>query len=149
MKRSFSHIGGDRSRTATFALIVLGCASLAVGLVVGIADNPPGLVLVYLAVAAWILAFAHRWRRTKSFLILLGVSLIGFPLSVVLHNLFYALSEMAADRVLLGDMLGFLNGVFFLLAVLVCPPGVLIGAVGSVVMTVLHRRRKRTSDETS
>jgi len=141
MKGSFFREGGSRSRKATLVLITLGCASLAGGLVIGVADNPPGLMLVYLAVAAWILAFAHRWRRPRSFLMLLGASLLGFPLFVVLHNLFYGLSEMAAGFVVLGHVLGFLEVVFFILAVLVCPPGVLIGAVGSATLAVLRARR--------
>ena len=134
--------GTDQFRWATLILLAVGCASLAAGLVVGINDNPPGLVLVYLAIATWIAAFAHRWRRVKPFLILLFVSLVGFPLSVVLHNVFYALGEVASDVVGLSQVLVFLEVVFFLIAVLVCPPGVLIGAVGSVVLALLRFRKE-------
>jgi hypothetical protein len=123
-------------------LLAVGCAFLAAGLIVGINDNPPGLVLVYLAVATGFAAFAHRWRRVKPFLILLIVCLVGFPLSVVLHNVFYALGEVAADVVGLSQVLAFLEVVFFLIAVLVCPPGVLIGAVGSVVLALLRFRKE-------
>ena len=104
-------------------------------------------MLVYLAVSAWIVAFAHRWRRVKGFLILLAASLVGFPLSVVLHNVFYALAEVASDVAGLSQALGFLEVVFFLIALLVCPPGVLIGAVGSVVLALSRFRRERISDE--
>jgi hypothetical protein len=136
-----------KPRRLTLALLVVGCVFLAAALVIGIGDNPPGLVLVYLAVSAWILAFAHRWRRVKSFLILLAASLVGFPLSVVLHNVFYALAEVASSIVGLSQALGFLEVVFFLIAVLVCPPGILIGAVGSIVVAFLRFRRERISDE--
>lgn len=129
-------------RWTTLALIAAGCAFLAAGLVIGIGDNPPGLALVYLAVSAWIAAFAHRWRRVKSFLILLVASLVGFPLFVVLHNVFYALAEVASDVVGLSQVLVFLEVVFFLIAIVVCPPGVLIGAVGSVVLA-LSRSHQR------
>jgi len=139
--------GTHKIRRLTLALLAVGCAFLAAGLVIGIGDNPPGLVLVYLAVSAWIVAFAHRWRRVKSFLILLTASLVGFPLSVVLHNVFYALAEVASDVVGLSQALGFLEVVFFLVALLVCPPGVLIGAVGSAVLALSRFRRERVSDE--
>jgi hypothetical protein len=135
-----SRTGGRRSRRWTLGLLAAGCVFLAAGLVLGVADNPPGLALAYLAVSAWILAFAHRWRRVKSFLLLLAASLVGFPVLVVLHNLFYALAEMAAGIAGLRQVLGFLEVVFFLLAVLVCPPGVLIGALGSG-LSALRRRR--------
>jgi hypothetical protein len=147
--QSISRKGEHKHRYSTLALIAVGCACLAVGLVIGIGDNPPGLVLVYVAVSAWILAFAHRWRRAKSFLILLAASLVGFPLFVVLHNLFYALAELASDVVVLSPVLMFLEVVFFLIALFVCPPGVLIGATGSVVLALSRLRRKRASDEVS
>ena len=147
MKQSLSQKAGNRDRRATLILIAMGCGFLAAALLIGVNDNPPGLALVYLAVAAWILAFARRWRRVRSFVILLGVGLVGFLLSVILHNLLYALSELAADMVVLSRVLGFLGVVFFIFGVLVCPPGVLIGVVGSVVMAVRDRRRKRRSDD--
>jgi hypothetical protein len=98
----------------TLALLAAGCVFLAAALVIGIGDNPPGLVLVYLAVSAWIVAFAHRWRRVKSFLILLVASLFGFPLFAVLHNVFYALAVVASDVAGLSQALEFLEVVFFL-----------------------------------
>lgn len=139
--------GGHKPRRLTLALLAAGCVFLAAALVIGIGDNPPGLVLVYLAVSAWIVAFAHRWRRVKSFLILLVASLLGFPLFAVLHNVFYALAVVASDVAGLSQALEFLEVVFFLIGVLVCPPGVLIGAVGSVVLALSRRRRGRISDE--
>jgi hypothetical protein len=139
--------GVHNPRRLTLALLVLGCAFLAVGLVIGINDNPPGLALAYLAVSAWIVAFAHRWRRLKTFLILLAASLVGFPLFAVLHNVFYALAIVASDVVGLSQALEFLEVVFFLIGVLVCPPGVLIGAVGSAVLALARFRRERTSDD--
>jgi hypothetical protein len=149
MKSSPPQKGGNRSRTTTLVFLAVGCVLLAAALFIGIGDNPPGLALVYLAVCALILAFAHRWRRVRSFLILLGVCLSGFPLFAVLHNVFYGLGEMASELVVLRSVLGFLEAVFFLVAILVCPPGVLIGAVGSVVLAVSHFIRERTSDKSS
>jgi hypothetical protein len=142
MNNSSSQTGGRRRRRTTLVLIAVGGASLAAALLIGIADNPPGLLLVYLAVAAGILAFAHHWRRVKCFLILLGASLIGFPLAVVLHNAFYALAEITSDIVVLPHVLGFLEVAFFLLAVLVCPPGILIGALGSIAVALWRSRRR-------
>jgi hypothetical protein len=147
MEQSPEQTGSSRSRRATLVLIAVGGACLALALILGIADNPPGLALVYLAVTSWIVALAHRWRRLKSFLILLVASLVVFPLTVILHNLFYALRQMAGDVVLLAPVLGFLEGAFFLIAVLVCPPGAVVGAAGSVVLAIQHFRGQTRSDE--
>jgi hypothetical protein len=75
-------------------------------------------------------------------------SLAGFCLFVVLYNVFYALGEVAPDVPVPTQVLVSLEHAFFGLAVFVCPAGVLIGAVGSAVMAVVHFRRKRASEET-
>ena len=81
--------------------LAAGCIALAAGLVVGVSDNPPGLILVYLAGASFILAFAHRWRTVRS----------------------YVMKTVAEA----------LRVAFFLIAVFLCPVGVLIGGVGGVI----------------
>jgi hypothetical protein len=120
-------------------MLFLGGAAilLAAALLVGISDNPPGLVLMYAAMASFILAFTHRWRSTKQFMILLVASLVGFPLTAVLHNAFYALGELLPT---IKPVAGAIHVVFFLAAILLCPVGVVIGAVGSVVTWWHHRR---------
>ena len=67
-----------KSRRVTVGLVVLCCVSLIAAFIVGISDNPPGLVLCYLATVSLILAFVHTWRKVKYFLILLGASVVGF-----------------------------------------------------------------------
>ena len=145
MKRSLGLTGMKRSRKVTLVLVTICCVSLIVAFFIGISDNLPGLLLCYIAVTALILAFVHTWRQVKRFLILLGASLIGFPLFVLLHNLFYGLGQVAADVIVLGTLLEFLHAVFFLVAIMVCPAGVLIGAVGSVVT---YCKGRQVSDET-
>ncbi len=107
---------------------------------IGISANQQGLLLCYLAAIALILAFVHTWRKVKYFLILAGASLIGFPFFAVLHNVFYGLGEMAADIIVLSHLLGFLSAGFFLVAIIVCPAGFLIGVVGSVLMYFKKRK---------
>ena len=85
------------SKRPLMLFLAVGCIALAAGLVVGVSDNPPGLILVYLASGSFILAFAHRWRGVKGYVILLIVSLVGFPVAAVLHNLLYALGEVAKE----------------------------------------------------
>ncbi|GAG90576.1 unnamed protein product, partial [marine sediment metagenome] len=71
---------------------------------------------------------------------------VGFPIFVILHNLFYGLAELASGVVVLSQVLMFLEVVFFLIALFLCPPGVVIGATGSVVLALSRLRRKRVSD---
>ena len=122
-------------RKATFGL----AAVCLIALFIGISSNEKGLLLDYLAAAVLILAFVHTWRKTKYFLILLGASLLGFPLFAVLHNVFYGLGLMAKDIIVLSHSLEFLHVVFFVLAVVFCPAGILIGAAGSILMYLKKR----------
>jgi hypothetical protein len=49
------------NRTVSFVLLfVCGLSAIASG-VVGISDNPPGILLAFLAAAAFVLGFVHPW----------------------------------------------------------------------------------------
>ncbi len=76
----------------------------------------------------------------KKFLILTGASSAGFFVSVLLHNFIYGLlvywfGADFWDRIGLGD-----EPFFSFLAIIVCPIGFLIGAVGSIVLFIKKRR---------
>ena len=139
--KNFLQLKGAKSGwKATFILLAICCASLIVAFLIGISDNWPGILLCYLAASAFILAFVHTWRKVKYFLILSGASLVGFFLFAVLHNVFYGLGQMVANIIVLSHLLEFLHVVFFILAVIFCPAGLLIGVVGSVLMYFKQRK---------
>ena len=103
---------------------------------------PTGALLTYTATAALVLAFVHRWRRARKFLILAAASLAGFFVFVVLENLSYALGQMAADASF-GRHLGeFFHGFFFCIALFVCPAGLFVGVVGSFVAAAANFRKR-------
>ncbi len=142
--KGLSKLLGSRSeRKATFAFLAIAAISLVIAFIIGISDNPPGIALFYIAVSALILAFVYRWREVKKFLILLIASVIGFPIFAVLHNLFYALAELSSNISVLYQLLGFFHALFFIIALIVCPPGILIGVIGS---TVIYFKRKRSRE---
>jgi len=136
-----------RNRKVTFGFVVLCCVSLIAAFIVGISDNPPGLALCYLATVSLILAFVHTWRKVKYFLILPGGSVIGFAVFAVLHNVFYALAEISSDIVVLSQMLKFLDAASFLVAIFVCPAGLLIGAIGGMLTATAYFKKKRVLSE--
>ena len=76
----------------------------------------------------------------KKFFLLTGASTAGFFVSILLHNLVYGLliywfGVDFWDRIGLGD-----EPFFFFLAIIVCPIGFLIGAVGSIVLFIRKRK---------
>jgi len=79
----------------------------------------------------------------KKFLLLTGASAAGFVVSVLLHNAFYGLfihffGADFWDRIGLGD-----EPFFFIMAILVCPIGFLVGAIGSVTLRILTRLKSK------
>ena len=124
----------------TYFFLSFGILSFVIAFMVGISGNIPGLLLCYLGFFALLLAWTHRWRSVKKFLILIAVSVIGFPITVTLHNLFYALAEMAGEIVIITHLMNALSVVSFIVAVLVCPPALVLGVVGSIVMLFVKRK---------
>ena len=136
-----------KARKITLTLLLVGVILLVTvfGFRVGFGPNdllPTGAVLTYTAAVALVLAFVHRWRRARKFLILAAASVAGFFLFAVLENLSYALGQMAADASF-GRHLGeFSHGFFFCIAVFVCPAGLFVGIVGSFVVAAVNFRKR-------
>ena len=97
---------------------------------VGIADNPPGIILLYGAGVCLVLALAHRWRTPSKFGLLLGGSIVGFFITVMIHNF----AEVGADRIahlpVIALTLSAVSVVGFVLAVIICPAAVAVSLVG-------------------
>ena len=70
----------------------------------------------------------------KKFLLLTGASAVGFFVSILLHNAIYGLfiywfGADFWDRIGTGD-----EPFFFLVAIIICPIGFLVGVVSSIVL---------------
>ena len=130
-----------RNRIRTLILLATcGLAAIAAA-AAGIDDNPPGILLAFLAATAFVLAFVHPWRTSRQFRRLLYASALGFVVFGLLHIVFEAIAFNLGGSGLVPDLLNVAGAVCFLIAVLVCPPGLLVGAVGAVVMAIRNRRR--------
>lgn len=102
-------------------LILSGIVSVILALIIGIDDNPPGIVLCFAGMAAIVFAFVHHWNKSKNYVILLVSSIIGFVVFAVLHNVLEAVG------------MEIIGAVFFIIAILICPPALLIGLIGALV----------------
>jgi hypothetical protein len=130
-----------RNRIRTLFLLVI-CGLLAIAAAaVGIDDNPPGILLAFLAATAFVLAFVHPWRTARQFRFLLYASVLGLALFAILYNVFAAVAHNSATAGALQNLLQGLAVAAFFLATLICPAALIVGAVGSVAMFIRSRRR--------
>lgn len=121
---------------ATTLVLVIAASLL------GIADNPPGIILLYGAGITAVLAVAHRWRTPTSFGYLFSASIVGFVVMVVVHNF----AEVGADRIAHLPVLAFplaaIGVIGFLAAVILCPAAGIVGLIGW--MATARRKPQQT-----
>jgi len=99
-----------------------------------------GAVLFLLGIALIVLTLKQKLEGiSKKFMLLTGASVVGIPVAILLHNAVYGLFIywFGADFWKGGD-----EPVFFILAVIVCPIGFLVGVVGNIVLAVKKNRRQ-------
>ena len=135
--------GTAKSRKISLILIETGILLMIAALIVGISDNPPGIILAFISICVIVIAFVHHWNKLKKFLILLIASLVGFPVFAVLHNLFYGLAIMAKDITVVKQILEILDVSSFLIAIFICPVGIIVGAIGCIVLVIKNKKISR------
>ena len=111
----------------TYIFLILSIITIIAALIVSISDNPPGIILSYLSSLFLIVAFTHNWAKAKPYILLAVASLMGFVISAILSNVFEVIGK--------DTFLGIIGAFFFILAIFLCPTGLLIGIVGSLVQS--------------
>ena len=117
-------------------LILAGLLASAAA-IIGIDDNPPGILLAIFAAIAFILAFAHPWRTARKFMLLLLAAVLGFVLFVVLNIIAESIVNNPANSNALQDLIQ--SPIFEalnLILAMVCLAAFIVGAVGSLVMFI-------------
>jgi len=95
-----------------------------------------GVILIFLTLKEKVKGWPKR------FLLLTGVSVIGMPVSIILHNFIYGLFIYFSGqdfwyRIGLGGDEPF----FFIMAIFVCPIGFLVGVISSIVLLIKQRKK--------
>jgi hypothetical protein len=142
----FATLSTPQNRKRTF-LFLGACGIFSVGAaLVTVSDNPPGIALALLAAAAFILAFVHPWRTARQYGFFFVASVAGFVVFAVLHNVFDALASLMANVRVVHGLLEGLSVAAFLLAILICPPAIVVGAVGWAITLIRKRRAEPGAD---
>ena len=80
-------------------------------------------------------------KKLRRFLILTGVCAIGFFAFTLLHNVFYGINTVISHLTVLSYIVSALEIIFFLISIFICPPGFLIGVIGSIIL--LHKKHSQ------
>jgi len=119
-------------KVGQWVLITAGALACYTAFIVGVADNPPGIISLYIGLSFLAGAWVWNWPSPRDFWTLLMISIAAFPVSVVLHNMFYALASLINESQILANLLGFLDALFFLAAVMVVGPTALVALIGGI-----------------
>ncbi len=131
-----------RNRTTTFILLAACCALAIAAAVVGIADNPPGIMLALLAAFALVLAFVHPWRAAAPFRLLFYGSFLGlvcFVLAAMVVDVWVG-KWVVAHAPGLRPLLEGVWTVAIIVVLALFPPAFLTGLGGWVAMSSRNRR---------
>ena len=119
----------------TFAFFIMVMAGMYfyfvpyVGIITGLVSRA---ILSILGIVLIILAAKGKFIKiARVFFILTGASALGMGISVILHNLVFALLIKLFGESIFGSMGD--EPVFFILATIICPLTLLAGAIGSIV----------------
>lgn len=122
----------NRLKTAQWILISAGLLTCATAFVIGVSDNPPGMIFLYIGLVCLAGAWVWNWPSPREFWTLLMISLAAFPVGVILHNTFYLLGTLVNGGILAG-VIGFLGVFFFLVAVVAVGPTAFAALVGGII----------------
>ena len=131
-----------RNRIKT--LILLGiCGLLAIAsTVVGIDENPPGILLALLAAVTFVLAFSHPWRTARKFMFLLLAAVLGFVLFIIVSIVSDSIVQNPASSDALQNLIQSpVNEALSIIFAMLCSAAFLVGVVGAVVMFIRNRRQ--------
>ncbi len=121
--------------TPQWIFLVLGLIMLVSAGFLGIADHPPGIALLMGGIACLAGIFIWHWRSPKLFWMLAGVTILAFPVGVLLHNLLYALGTVVSRPAIITGLIEFLGVGFFLIAVVLVPPVLFVSLVGGIAVS--------------
>lgn len=119
-------------------LVLLG-VSLVLGIgaaVVGIDDNPVGILLGVGSAVAFLATFAHTWRKPEYFRRMIYASIAGAVIFAVASSLI----ETASDRGSIPAVLDSALNVIAIVVTLLIPASLLVGVVGAVLTWRLGSR---------
>ncbi|MEJ2614305.1 MAG: hypothetical protein P8Z35_05070 [Ignavibacteriaceae bacterium] len=122
----------------TNILLVIGIILIAAALIVKISDNPPGIALAYSGLIFLFLAFTHKFNSPKPYVILL----ISSVAALLIFGELAIYIDIHYKNIYL---VGLLRAFSFLFCWFICPIGIIIGSVGSLLQLYKKIRKVKAA----
>lgn len=136
MKNHFLSLFQTTNRKWTLSLLCIGTILIIAGNLVGISDNPPGIVMVFLGMILLFFALIHSWRKPSYYLILAGIS-AGIIFLIFLGIYIYASLFLKPGSANVPTAAGnFFEAFFMLTIIFICMPGIIAGLLGAIIRGV-------------
>jgi hypothetical protein len=136
MKKHFLSLLDTSHRKWTFSFLLIAIVLIIAGTLVGIADNFPGIIMVFLGMVFLFFSLIHPWRKPSYYLILSGIC-FGIVVLIILGIYIYAsifIKPGLEQTPGAGD--DFLEGFAILTTFFICAPGIIAGLSGAVIRAV-------------
>jgi len=131
------------NRIKTLILLVICCFSAIASTIVGINENPPGILLALLAAVTFVLAFSHPWRTARKFMFLLMAAVFGFVLFIIISIVSDSIVQNPASSDALQNLIQSpVNEALSIIFAMLCSAAFLVGVVGAVFMFIRSRIQK-------
>jgi hypothetical protein len=125
---------------ASVVVFVIAIAAILISDILRFVGMPSWVAMALLGITLIVLTIKQKVAgSSKVYLLLTGSSLAAMPLFIVLHNLVYALFITWFGTDFWGSNGAGDEPVFFILAIIICPLGFLVGAAGTVITALKNR----------
>lgn len=114
-----------------FIFLSIFLIALISALIIGIDDNLPGILLLYLSSFFLIFSIVHHWRSKDRFIYLIIGSIFSLVIFGLLHNLFEFLAKQL-DPGIISNSVNYLGILFFFITLFLTPPALIIGILGII-----------------
>ena len=127
MKTHFISLFNSAHRWWTISFFLASIILIIASLLIGINDNLPGFVMLFVGMIFLIFAMVHPWRDVVNYVILIGVCLGIILLMIVAIGFLKDIGKNIDKTEHIGEAI--IMGLFFF----ICVPGIVVGIIGAII----------------
>ena len=124
MKKHFISLFDTDHLWWTISLFGIGVVLIVIASIIGVSDNPPGIVLFYAGLISLFFSVLHPWKKAINYAILAGVCIGIFLLGLLVITI---LDKLGSSQSMKID--GILEGTVFF----ICIPGIVVSVIGAII----------------